>query len=145
MPRGTPCPVLERGVSGVRFGTRAHFGRGAVEESSANCAYVVPWETSPKASCLLPPEALSSGRRRPWTPCLLPLPSFRDPLGGRRSGRGREEEGRALEAAHRRQPVPGGVCPWPGGHVPTSPSPPQYFSTLENSIVSLFVLLTTAK
>ena len=26
-----------------------------------------------------------------------------------------------------------------------SSSPPQYFSTLENSIVSLFVLLTTAK
>ena len=84
--KGIPCPVVERDVSRIRSGTRKHFGRGVVEESPAHCAkHVILWETSLKARCLLLPEALSSGRRRPWTWSLLvPLPSLRDPTGGGR-------------------------------------------------------------
>lgn len=106
--RGIPCPVVERDVSRIKSGTLKHFGRGVVEESPAHCAeHVILWETSPKARCLLLPEALSSGRRQPWTPSLLVLlPSFRDPSGGGRDGWGGVGEGRALEMTPCTHPVP---------------------------------------
>lgn len=42
-------------------------------------------------------------------------------------------------------PRSGGVCRWLAPMCPLALLSPQYFSTLENSIISLFVLLTTAK
>ena len=121
--KGIPCPVIERGVSRIRSGTLKHFGRGVVEESPAHCAkHVILWETSPEARCLLLPEALSSGRSRPWTPSLLvTLPSLRDASGGVEGGVG---EDRALEMTHCTQLVPGGVCPRPGTHVSSGPPVP---------------------
>ena len=141
--KGIPCPIVERDVSRIKSGTLKHFGRGVVEESPAHCAeHVILWETSPKARCLLLPEGLSSGRRRPWTPSLLvPLPSLRDPEGG--GGRGGGGQGSGDDPLH--TPCSGGVCPRLAPMCPLALLSPQYFSTLENSIISLFVLLTTAK
>lgn len=105
-----------------------------MEENRANCANMSFSERKvPKSiHCLL----LHRGQegRRLQTPCLLiPLPFLRD------SWWGVGGEDRVLQAAH---------CSCAAGLAPTCPSasfPGQYFSTLESSIVSLFVLLTTAK
>lgn len=106
-----------------------------MEENRANCANMSFSERKvPKSiHCLL----LRRGQegRRLQTPCLLiPLPFLRDSwwgVGGGRTGCSRRH-----------------IAACAAGLAPTCPSasfPGQYFSTLESSIVSLFVLLTTAK
>lgn len=109
-----------------------------MKEIQANCANVIFWKKSPRVTCLLLPEAWSSGKPSPYSSLLIPQGSR-----GRRQWVGRGGEGRAL-----RGPIAG----WP--RLPCALRlasmsfclfPQQYFSTLESSIVSLFVLLTTAK
>lgn len=118
--KGIPCPVIERGVSRIRSGTLKHFGRGVVEESPAHCAkHVILWETSPEARCLLLPEALSSGRSRPWTPKFACYSAILKGCLGRSGGWGGGGQGSGddpLHAACSRWCVPSAWHPrvfWP--------------------------------